>query len=109
MTEGLANDIIIETDGVRIGMFEITVGQATNDKSGNLQGLSNGVFYITKFCHIERAGVQAKGSGWVAGTAIKGYSGNQVQVCVDMSGGLGAGTTWSGHSGNVLTFTVMGQ
>lgn len=109
MTEGLANDTIIEVDGKRIGMFEITVGQATNDKSGNLQGLSNGIFYIHKLCHIERATVQAKGSGAVFGTAIFGYSGNRVQVCVDMSGGLGAGTTWSGHSGNVLTFTVIGQ
>jgi hypothetical protein len=109
MTEGLANDIWIESDGKKVGMFEVTVGANTSDKSGNLQGLSNGIFYIRQLCHVERATVQAKGSGWVAGTAIKGYSGNQIQVCVDMSGGLGAGTTWSGHSGNVLTFTVMGQ
>lgn len=113
MTEGLYNDIWLESDGVRVSMHEITIGASTSDKSGNLQGLSNGIFYITKLASVQRALVQWKGSGLVGTSNINvlGYSGNQVRlgIAATVDANSGIYQALSGHSGNTVTFLVMGQ
>jgi hypothetical protein len=120
MTEGLNNDCWLESDGKKIGFFEMGVSDpyyGTTNGSG-LQG-SGGLFYITKLCKVERAIVQPSGgtgigagAGWSGGTnaggflSVGGISGNQVTVYQHYTGST---TVLSGCSGCRLTFVVIGQ